>query len=216
MITHVEMSFQMGFITKLIEINLKRYGHVNPLIVAINKGKEIPLDLNFSTILDTKICRVRGGVLLTEEESDPEDIYIHVVMLRLRSDEDEVMLQKIYNHIAKLYDPDAMGYSQSCLYNEYSDPSSISRETMLKDPENIHVIHMCYYLRGDKKARISIMPYLNKGPNKDADKEVSFSPGEEEEVSDYVVMLSDCGWLKEYSKIEPIRSYPYKRERKLT
>lgn len=207
MITHVEMSFQMGFLMKLIEMNLKCYGHLNPLIISVNKNKDLEIDLKYDSIIDSKVCRIRNGTLLSEEEPEQDDTYVHVTMIRLRSDKDEEAIPSILKNIADNYNPDAIGYVQSCLYNEYEDPDRISREMMLQDPDNIHVIHMCYYLRGDQKARLSIMTYLNKGPKKQSSD--VFDSDKDPDAEDHVVLINDCGWFRENSKVEPAIKYPY-------
>lgn len=207
MITHIEMSFQMGFIMRLIEMNLKSYGHMNPLIVSVSKDKNLEIDLNYDTVIDQKLCRVRDGMLLNEDEPEPGDVYVHVTMLRLKSDSDEEQIPVILKHIVKAYNPDAIGYVQGCLYNEYSNPDLVSRNEMLVDPDNIHVIHMCYFIRGDRKARLSIMPYLNKGLKK-TDTDV-FDPDKREDDQEHVVLINDCGWFRENNKVDPIIKYPY-------
>lgn len=205
MITHVEMSFQMGIIMKFLEMNLKHYGHINPLIVSISKGKDLEIELDFDTIVDQKLCRVRDGMLLSEDESNPDDVFVHVTMLRLTSDSDEEKIPKILKHIAKTYNPDAIGYVQGCLYNEYVNPDSISRDEMLGDPNNIHVAHVCYFLNGDRRARMSIMPYLNKGIKKD----VEFDPDNIGSDPEHVVLTNDCGWFRENRTAGPVIDYPY-------
>jgi hypothetical protein len=207
MLTHVEMSFQMNFVVKLVELNLKAYGHTFPFIVAVNKGKNRNILLESPTIMDTKICRVREGMLLEDEEAEPNDTYVNVLLLRLKTDEDEASIPGIFKEIADKYEPEGLVYIQSCLYNEYPDPNSVSRDTMVQDPENINVIHMCYYLRGDPIARISIMPFINKGVKKsDIPK---FEAPDVEEEKEYQILMSNCGWFVPYHKIEALMKYPY-------
>ena len=166
MLTHVEMGFQMGFVFKLAELNLKSFGHTFPFIVAVNKGKNKEILLDSHVIMDTKICKIREGMLLEDEEAEPNDVYVNVLLMRLKTDEDEETISGTFKEVACKYMPDAMAYVQSCLYNEYPDPNNVSRDTMVQDPENINVIHMCYYLKDDPIARISIMPFINKGESK--------------------------------------------------
>lgn len=210
MITHVGMSFQMGFIMKLVELNLRKYGHTYPFIVAVNKGKALDITFDSSSVMDTKVCRIREGMLLVEEAPEPNDTYVEIVMLRLRSDEDEKAISEIYEEVANKYSPDAIGYVQSCLYNEYPDPNTVTRDTMLQDPENIQVINMSYYLNGDPIPRISIMPFINKGMDKDSEraKELFESLGEETPNENKIIIAS-CGWFTPYYKIEPFMPYPY-------
>lgn len=202
MITHVEMSFQMDIIMKFLEMNLKHYGHINPLIVAVSKDKDLEIELDFDTVVDQKLCRVRDGMLVSEDESEPGDMYVHVTMLRLTSDSDEAKIPVILKHVAKTYNPDAIGYVQGCLYNEYTNPDKISRDEMLGDPDNIHVAHVCYFIRGDRKSRLSILPYLNKGLKKTD----VFDPDNEPEHS---IFINDCGWFRENRTVSPIIDYPY-------
>lgn len=208
-LNHIEMSFQMGFIAKLVELNLKSYGHTYPFIVTVNKGKDLKVNVEGSNVLDTKLCRVRDGLLLVEEEPKADDIYINITMMRLRTDEDEASIPIKFNSIAKVYDPDAIAYVQSCLYNEYPDPDSVKRDTMLQDPENIHVIHICYYLKDDPIARISIMPFINKGVDKGS--APSFNKETLKEDEEHTIVMANCGWFTPYFRIDPLMQYPFKK-----
>jgi hypothetical protein len=209
MMTHVETSYMMTFVRKLMEIYLRSYGYGYPMIVAFNKGKDLKLDIKNPSIIDSRTSAFRDGKLITEERErpfGPEDVFMQTIMLRLKSEEDEKVIAELFKTVGQKYSPDACAYMQSCLYGEYDDPSLISEDDMNIDPEVLHVLNISYFTREDPVPRICVIPFINKGEVQDNE-----IPDDEEgeRKLKYTVLMVGCGWFKPYYKVNPIIQNPY-------
>lgn len=220
MLTHVEVSYMLTFVKKLVELNLKSYGYGFPLVVAINKGKALPVNCEHPNILDRSTCVVRDGRFIEDGSREPNDIFMQVLMLRLQEEDDAENIVMLYKNVAQQYDPDACVFVQTCLYNEYSDPSVISEQDMNVDPEVIHVVNFTYYTREDPRPRMCVSPLINKGSRDENDLALNDLVGEENEDRDgrglrprFQVLMIGCGWFTPYHKVESIMGNPYKGRR---
>src|SRR5271157_4615975 len=132
MMTHFEVSYQMGFLIKVAKLQLESYGYVYPLIITLNKGKEVPVKIKSELQIDHKTYIVRDGNLIEKEDlpmftpPEPKDIYVTVSMFKMMTDEDEALIVKFFKAVAHQFDPDAVAYVNSCLYNEYSNPDAVT------------------------------------------------------------------------------------------
>jgi len=225
MMTHVETSYQMGFVIKLSKLLLSKYGSFHPIITLFNKGKELPVTIKFKDLdllLDQKTYIVRDGKVVDKDEginSDvlgdpiphPEDIYITMLMFKLYSEDNEKRIIDLYTELANKHDPDAISYLNCMLYNEYSDPDSVTHLEAAVNPDSVRVVHCCYYTRESPRISMCFLPYINKGPIEREVDQFEMSP--EEEETQYSVLISDCGWFERDPKIKPVLPCPYTKQR---
>jgi hypothetical protein len=216
--THVEVSYQMGFILKVVRLHLEKFGCAYPLVITLNKGSGIHMNVNADVVLDQKMYVVRRGELIDlEGAEDPtfvptlDDVYVTILMFKLRSKEDEKLTLKLFKALAQQYKPDAIAYVNSCMYNEYDNPKSISDEAVISNPDSVRVIHCCYYIDGDPQVSMCVLPFLNRGELSTEIPSIEDMDRDEEDIPDkqYDIFVSDCGWFTAYSKLDPFVKYPY-------
>ena len=218
--THVEVSYMMVFVKKVMDIYLQKYGYGYPMIVAFNKGKDLEINLQHDSIIDNRTSVIRDGNFIEEGPYEPDDVFMQILMLKLQTKGDDQKLFDLYRTIAHQYDPDACAYMQSCLYGEFEDPTLISEDDMNHDPDVIHVVNYSYFLREDTSPRICVVPYINKGRLKDEDTEIYVESMEElnealdedDTKAKFEVLIVGNGWLTPYHKVDPLVDYPYKRK----
>lgn len=218
MMSHTEVSFQMAFVLKLFKHSLGKYGYSYPFIATFNKGKKLPMDVKADLLLEQKTYSVRNGCNIESNDleepaqfvPDTEDLYVSILLLKLNTKEDEKLTVKLFKSLARQYDPDAIAYINSCWYNEYENPDSVSDEEVLTNPDSVRAIHCCYYKREDNIARMCVLPFINKGKHKQ--EHPSFE--ETEEIGDpelrHDVLVCGCGWFTNYPKLGPFVKNPYR------
>ena len=223
--THVEASYVITYLKKLMELNLKSFGFGYPLIAVLSKGKRIKIDLKDPLMLDGGFLIVRDGKY--RKDIPPysfNDFYINIFMLRIQDEEDAKKIGDLYKRIATTYDPDACVFFEMGLYNDYSESSVVTEKDMHWDPETIEVVSTIYYLKDDPVPRMSISPFINKGKREDVvdDSGNSLADilGMEGEELDgrgmrpqYEVLAVGSGWFKPYAEVEALIGNPYNEKR---
>jgi hypothetical protein len=218
MMTHIETSYQMGYIVKLAKLLLEKYGYFHPIITILNKGKDLSVTIkqNMSNLLlDQKTYIViREGVVIEQDDfmdvPHPEDIFITVLMFKLYIESDEDKIIKLLKDLTVQYDPDSIAYLNCGVYNEYSDPKRVTDTEVINNPDSVRVISCCYYTREDPKVRRCILPYINKG-------KIETGIAEDFSIEDpdprYAVLVSDCSWFGSFNRLEVTVKCPYPKQR---
>ena len=225
MMTHVETSYQMGFVIKLSKLLLTKYGSFHPIITIFNKGKTLPITIkskDLGLLLDQKTYIVNDGEVVEDTDNsfstkDPsKNIYITMLMFKLYSEDNENRIMDLYTKLTTKYDPDAISYLNCMLYNEYSDPDSVTPIEAATNPDSVRVLHCCYYTRESPKISMCFLPYINKGQIEKDESQFDISPEFSEETIEepqYSILISDCGWFERDPKIKPVLPCPYLKQR---
>lgn len=200
MISHVETSTYMNLIVNLSKANLFKDGYAYPLMAALIKGRNPTEEIIHESIMDHHVYRMLNFKSIEEENEilyNTEDIvYIHVFLIRIRTVSDEEMIEKLSKTVAKKLNPDAIGYTSCCLYNEYTNADKVSHKDMLMDPEASRILHSTYYIKGEDTRRDCISPYINRGIlNKDKSLLPDFGyKGRSTLEVNYDVLIAESGW----------------------
>lgn len=191
-ITHEEATFLLSLSMDKMFQFMRRYGHHYPVLYVLNKGA--PLDL--SAISNDSIISV------DKEEKEPGDkpdhVYRTLIGFKLQNDADEVNVQDVADEIARTKNPDAIGLVMPCMYAEYEEKAAVP-DTLNDEPDACTLLHMCYWLKGESKARIMQAPFQTDG--KYVTTEDLDWASEEENAVNYGVVSVSYPWVVETNKL---------------
>lgn len=160
-IGHEEASFIMSLSIEKMYDFIRHYGHHYPVLYLLNRGS--PVELSESDLGPAAESVLSVDNERVEDGESEQNIYRTLIGFQMQSDKDEKNLQAVADLVAKRYDPDAIGLLMPSLYVEYTGEDPTAGGSLEMEPDAVTALHVCYWLRGEEKARMTNAPFQTDG-----------------------------------------------------
>lgn len=195
MLNTASVSLIMADMQGMFIETLEEDGFSSPSLYLLNEESPIRIDSilsKYESILDVAYTEKQYGAYITR------------ILFRNRDTNDDIALAAAIKEIAKLYQPDAIGYISQCLYKtmskeEYKD---FTVDKLNLDPDTFRVLHNCFFIKGGAPSGyLMVTPYkIQKSTPNDFDFE---------ESNAHAVLVANKGWESASAYLETRIQNPY-------
>lgn len=195
-ISHTEASIIFTSVLERGKQFVKDEGFLFPGVYALSKDKPIVLEMDYPCVINCH-CDDHPGSL---------GIYKSLVGVDGKTYEGKPAVQFVAETVARTYNPDIIGIFMMGLYKKVPRKDA-HRISLQMDPEATHVLHLCFYKRGDPTPMMMVVPYVNRGAidKSELDPE-QFDPDEE---GPFDVTFISMPWTADTDDLPPLLEYPY-------
>lgn len=204
MMTNLEASLKMDSILSRMQEFFSKTGYIYPMLVLLHKGSPLNIEVKDPSVIYNDTGKV---------ESEEEDIHVTTVAFKNEKDGDMATMERVCLGLIRKYKPDVAGYLMSAVYKTFSlaDYKKLPAEYQAElDPDSLRVLTLGYYLRGDRRSNIRVIPFVDRtGPVKEPDSDLQEVLGEDAPQPERNIIFMDTPWRTGDESLEPWLKYPY-------